>query len=581
MLLNKLLNKIVLRPQSQYLESYGLVEVIEGRLRITHTKDGETKSYTVNIENENLEERLKEEIRKILLQHNHKLVATSFKEKELHSKIAPKLWLEEDVVSFLVKDNQSDESISVEESLKIVSSKFDKENIANIYVKKDNEVEVTDLVTLEDYQKTATNEEFNNLQTLAENFKGKTIVFINATPQGGGVALMRHALIRLYKLVGVDAHWYIVKPDLDVFNITKRKFHNVLQAVSAPGIELTKEDEELFNNWSKDNSEFLEDKYKKADVVVIDDPQPCGLIPYIKKVNPKAKIIYRSHIQIESKLTNKPGTPQRKTWQFIWNNIKLADYFVAHPVPSFIPKEVPKQKVVFMPAVTDPLDGLNKPLDRDHIKYYMHLFQKFLKVEDQTPLDLKRPYIIQIARFDPSKGIPDVLKAYLRLTQMLKGIKPQLIITGNGSIDDPDRAPIFNMVMEMIQSKEYKHLAKDIKVVRLPHIDQLLNTLLRESKVVLQLSIKEGFEIKVTEALMKGKPVIAYRTGGIPLQIRDGLNGYLVEPGDTEQVATHLYNLFTDEDLYPQMSLAAAGYFDRSLLTVPNATRWLELALRK
>lgn len=47
-------------------------------------------------------------------------------------------------------------------------------------------------------------------------------------------------------------------------------------------------------------------------------------------------------------------------------------------------------------------------------------------------------------------------------------------------------------------------------------MDEMLNTLLRGCVIAMQLSLREGFEVKVTEALMKGKPVVAYRTGGIP-----------------------------------------------------------------
>lgn len=36
------------------------------------------------------------------------------------------------------------------------------------------------------------------------------IAFFNSTPQGGGVALMRHALIRFVRTLGVDVSWYVV-----------------------------------------------------------------------------------------------------------------------------------------------------------------------------------------------------------------------------------------------------------------------------------------------------------------------------------------------------------------------------------
>jgi hypothetical protein len=78
---------------------------------------------------------------------------------------------------------------------------------------------------------------------------------------------------------------------------------------------------------------------------------------------------------------------------------------------------------------------------------------------------------------------------------------------------------------------------------------------------------------------MKGKPVIAYRAGGIPLQIQEGMNGYLVEVGDTEQVARHLYDLLTNDDLYHNMSMAAPYLVSKDYLTVPNALCWLFLAV--
>jgi len=77
---------------------------------------------------------------------------------------------------------------------------------------------------------------------------------------------------------------------------------------------------------------------------------------------------------------------------------------------------------------------------------------------------------------------------------------------------------------------------------------------LPRGKIALQLSTREGFEVKVSEALHAGKPVIASRTGGIPLQIQHDKSGYLCEVGDNDQVATHLYDLHTDEKLYDAVS---------------------------
>lgn len=66
-----------------------------------------------------------------------------------------------------------------------------------------------------------------------------------------------------------------------------------------------------------------------------------------------------------------------------------------------------------MPATTDVLDGLNKDLDEASIEYYRALFNR--TVEDATgkKADFERPYIVQIARFDPSKGMHSVVSLYV------------------------------------------------------------------------------------------------------------------------------------------------------------------------
>ena len=106
----------------------------------------------------------------------------------------------------------------------------------------------------------------------------------------------------------------------------------------------------------------------------------------------------------------------------------------------------------------------------------------------------------------------------------------------------------------------------------------MLNTLLSKTKIALQLSTREGFEVKVSEAIHKGKPIIASRAGGIPLQVEHEKNGFLVEVGDREAVAQHLFDLWTDQDLYDRMSKTALESVSDEVTTVGNALCWLYLA---
>lgn len=233
-------------------------------------------------------------------------------------------------------------------------------------------------------------------------------------------------------------------------------------------------------------------------------------------------------------------------------------------------------------ANTCRLDGLNKNMQDWDVKYYLHTLRQTCRAQGLPQLAYpERPYITQIARFDPSKGIPDVIKSYAKFRDMLQDAPAeqaaQLVICGHSSIDDPDGSMIYDQTMSLIHD-QFSQYQDDIIVVRLGPSDQLLNAILSMSMVALQLSTREGFEVKVSEALHKGKPVIATQAGGIPLQIEHGKSGYLVPRGDHDAVAKHLHDLFTDERLYEEMSSYAKHHVSDEVHTVGNALSWLYLA---
>jgi hypothetical protein len=57
-------------------------------------------------------------------------------------------------------------------------------------------------------------------------------------------------------------------------------------------------------------------------------------------------------------LVDQEGTPQADIWQFLWNDIKRADMFISHPIPSVVPNNVPKAKVAHMPSVASSITAL-------------------------------------------------------------------------------------------------------------------------------------------------------------------------------------------------------------------------------
>jgi hypothetical protein len=143
------------------------------------------------------------------------------------------------------------------------------------------------------------------------------------------------------RLVGIDARWIVPEGHPAVFNITKKHIHNVLQGVSQHNETLGPTERQYFEAWTQGNWDaFWRDSglFQDDRIVVIDDPQLTALIPFIKKKNPNTKIIFRSHIQIQSDLTDDESTTQHQVFSYLWSLIKQSDLFLAHPVKFFVPK---------------------------------------------------------------------------------------------------------------------------------------------------------------------------------------------------------------------------------------------------
>lgn len=256
--------------------------------------------------------------------------------------------------------------------------------------------------------------------------------------------------------------WLVPEGHVAVFDITKKKFHNVLQGVAHPDVHLEDIDKRYFELWSKANYDHFWDKSGVFDdrIIVIDDPQLTAIIPLIKETRPDATIIFRSHIQIQSDLTDKVNTEQNHVWNYIFNFVKHTDLFLAHPVDFFVPQNVKDAlPVLYMPPATDPLDGLNKPLGAAAVSQLREVHNYFSAMQCGVTIDWERGYVLQVARFDPSKGLPDLVESYLKFRQRLEdeglgtdpsGKKPpMLIIVGHGSVDDPDGTSQYEMLHEV------------------------------------------------------------------------------------------------------------------------------------
>ena len=124
-------------------------------------------------------------------------------------------------------------------------------------------------------------------------------------------------------------------------------------------------------------------------------------------------------------------------------------------------------------------------------------------------------------------------------------------------------------------------LQSDIALISLPmnvrkENELIVNALQRCSSVVVQNSLQEGFGLTVTEAMWKRAPVLGSRACGIRQQIRDGVDGRLIQdPEDPEEIATTLDAVLEDVAGRIQLGQNAQRRVSDEFLVFTQVRNWL------
>ena len=122
-----------------------------------------------------------------------------------------------------------------------------------------------------------------------------------------------------------------------------------------------------------------------------------------------------------------------------------------------------------------------------------------------------------------------------------------------------------------------------VQIAALPMADPsenaaMVNALQRHAAVVVQKSLAEGFGLTVTEAMWKGRPVVASAVGGIGDQIEDGRDGILLpDPRDLDAYAGALRRVLGDPGLARRLGEAARERARREFLGIRQLADYAEL----
>lgn len=361
------------------------------------------------------------------------------------------------------------------------------------------------------YRGIAPDATLDEVERCAASLRGARVLHLNATAYGGGVSELLRSIVPLLNDLGLVAEWQVISGEDDFFEATKT-MHNALQGADR-GLSEPQRTAYIAN--AKRNAELLGDQ--RYDFVFVHDPQPAPLRSLSSQGD--ARWIWRCHIDTSQ--------PHAETWAFLRDF--LSDYDAAiFTMEEFLPPDLPVARVEVIPPAIDPLSPKNMPLPDDLAR----------QVLGWIGVELDRPLITQISRFDPWKDPLGVIAAYRLAREQVPDL--QLAMAGSMALDDPEGWGIYRQIGAEAESDPQIHVFTNLTGVGNVEV----NAFQRLSDVVVQKSIREGFGLVVTEALWKGTPVVAGRAGGIPLQMADGVGGVLVD--DVEGCAEAIVGLLAD-----------------------------------
>lgn len=180
----------------------------------------------------------------------------------------------------------------------------------------------------------------------------------------------------------------------------------------------------------------------------------------------------------------------------------------------------------------------------------------------ELPAVREKTTLLFLGRLGDRKGTGDLVKAVAKLAPVFGNIR--LVLGGDGDLASTRALA------------EQLGIGKHVETLGWIGGDRKLSLLERSTIFVLP-SYNEGLPMGVLEAMAHGLPVVSTPVGGIPEAITDGVEGFLVHPGDVGALAERLERLLSDPALRCAMSGAARRKVKSTFSSERIAQQWVDL----
>jgi trehalose synthase len=395
--------------------------------------------------------------------------------------------------------------------------------------------------SLADYATIASRGLMDEIRRLAEPLQGKRVLHLSATAFGGGVAEINYTLVPLMVDAGLETEWRIIRGADEFFDVTKT-IHNGLQGSPQA---LTAEQVEIFHRYNAQNAGHIAPG--EYDYIIVHDPQPAAVVEHFDL--PGVRWIWRCHIDL--------STPNPAVLDVLLPSIRRYDAAVFH-MREYVPNAPGLPEAYIWPPAIDPLNPKNMALSPEDAAY----------IVDQFGIDVNRPVLTQVSRFDPWKDPLGVIDAYRGVKERFPDV--QLALVGSMAHDDPEGWDYYDQTVA--------YAAGDPDIYILSNLNNVgsveVNAFQVHSAAVIQKSIKEGFGLTVTESLWKGRPTVAGRVGGIVAQLSAD-TGWLVDSAG--ECAEACIEILEDPAAARLKALRGKEFVRKSFLTPRLLRDWLYL----
>ena len=380
----------------------------------------------------------------------------------------------------------------------------------------------------------------DEIRERAGRLAGKRILQVSATAFGGGVSEILYTLVPLMIDAGLECEWQVIYGREEFFNATKL-MHNALQG-SPQGL-----DDDHWDTWLRFNEINARELSDGWDVCIIHDPQPAALASLV--TDRARHWVWRCHIDL--------STPNASTLGRLVPYLDPYDAAVFH-MPQYVPSGIDGRAHIVPPAI-DPLAPKNMAFSPEDAVY----------ICGQFGIDVDRPLLCQVSRFDPWKDPLGVIDAYRIVKEQMPEV--QLALVGSMATDDPEGWDYFNATVAHADGDPDIHILNNLNNVGAIEV----NAFQSHCDVVIQKSTREGFGLTVTEAIWKARPFIGGAVGGIPLQVSDGETGFLVS--NVQECAQRALEILADPGLGRRLGRAGKETARQRFLTPRLLRDWLVL----